>query len=377
MKKINLLYLIPNLNVGGAEELLLGIARRFNRSHYKVAVACLWDKGPIAERMESMGVEVYLLGMFTRMDFTVIFRLAKLMQSLQTDVLHSHLFPANTIGRLAARIVKVPVVISTEHNIDVWKTFFHKLIDKILAKFTDRIITVSDAVRDFYIKEEGISADKYLTIHNGVDLERFNFIPDVVKKRKELGFKNEPVVGMFGRLVPQKTPQYFIEAASRIAGEIPEARFLVVGDGPLRKMLEERCNKLDIKDKVIFTGLRKDVLEIMAAIDVVSLSSSREGLSIVVLEAMALSKPVVATRVGGNPETIIDGRTGFLVEPNSPQQLADKIIILLRDRNRAEEMGRKGRERVEEEFNIDRTVKSTANLYETLLVKKSKKYCQK
>ena len=363
MKKINLLYLIPNLHIGGAEELLFEIIRKIDRKKFNPVIACMWDKGLIAEKIEKEGVKVHLVGMHSRFDLITIFRIAKLLKKEKIDVLNTHLFPANTYGRLAGILARTPIIISTEHNVDEWKNFIHKSIDYFLSFFTDKIITVSEAVRNFYIREEKIPFSKYVTIYNGLDLERVNFKIDSSKVRQEFGIGDVPTAGMFCRLIPQKSPEYFLIAAKEVLKEIPDAKFMLVGSGSLFLSLQEKVKELSLEKNFILTGFRSDVLSIMSAVDVVVFSSLREGFSIALLEAMACEKPVVATSVGGNPEVIVDGETGFMVPPKNPDALAKRIIWIFQNLEKAEEIGKLGRKRLEEKFTIEKTVESLEKLY--------------
>ncbi|MCK5595141.1 glycosyltransferase, partial [bacterium] len=208
------------------------------------------------------------------------------------------------------------------------------------------------------------------TIYNGIDVEDFNKDFDYQARRKEIGVaEDELLVGIFARLYPQKGHKYFLEAASKINKAIDNVKFMIVGEGPLESELKERAMKLGIRGKVIFTGLRHDIPELLHIVDVSVLSSFIEGFSNIILESMAAGKPVVATDVGGNSEAVINGETGFIVPSANSAKLANAIAKILDNKQLRIDMGRKARERVTK-FSIQEMARQTDNLYKTCLAKK-------
>jgi glycosyltransferase involved in cell wall biosynthesis len=205
---------------------------------------------------------------------------------------------------------------------------------------------------------------KYITIYNGIegDIYKGNF--DVSYLRHEFGIEpNQPVVGIIASLSKQKAHGIFLKCAEIILKKIPEARFLIIGDGQLRDMLERQSNDMGLQERVIFTGVRHDIPELLNFINVFTLSSDWEGFPMTILEAMAAGKPCVVTDVGGNREAIMDGVTGFLVPKQDPMALAEKIVKLLIDKRLSQNLGEEARRRFEKEFNVQSMVSKTEQVY--------------
>lgn len=370
MAQINVLQLITGLDIGGAEKLLLSTARRLNSNKYRTIVCYLKGEGALSEDFEKSGIAVIALGMRHRLDFTAIIKLVRLIKKERIGLVQTHLIHAHIIGRIAAKLVGVPVIISTEHNLynRGGKYLLLNLINRITARFTDRMIAISEAVKDSIVESGRIRASRVSVIYNGIDTNEFKRING---KREEFPINPAPsVVGMVARLEPQKGHRYFLKAASQVVKDIPGVKFLVVGDGPLKEKLRTQATKLGLSRDVIFAGSRRDVPQILGALDILVLPSLWEGLSNVILEAMAAGKPVVATEVGGIPEVVKDGETGLLVPPKDPDALARAIVKLLQNKELAKRMGRAGKKRVKEHFTIERTVAQTEKLYNSLIAQK-------
>ena len=358
--------------MGGVEKTLLSLLPRLKEENFDVKVCTLYRKDILSDEMEKKGIPVINIGMRARMDIDMkylkgIINLAKFIKRERFHVVHTHLYRANTPGRIAAILAKVPVIIANEHNIDSWKTLKQRKMDRFLSRFTDKIIAVSEGVKSFYVNEVGIPEEKIEVIYNGVDLERFEKEIDIKNKKRELSIPvNSPLIGTIGRLQPQKDHKNFLKASSLILKKFPDAHFLIVGGGSLRGKLEDFAKKLGIEKNIHFLGERKDIEEILPLMDIFVLSSKREGFPITILEAMACGIPVVATSVGGTPELVESGKEGFLVPPENPHILSDAIVNLLRKEELGKEMGRNGRERVKS-FSIERMVERTESLYNELM----------
>lgn len=371
MSKIKVLRVLPSLEMGGVEKTLISLLPRLKEKGIAVKVCTLYRRDILADEMERAGIPVINIGMRARMDVDLkylkgIIRLARFIKRERFHIVHTHLYRANTPGRIAAMLARVPVIIANEHNVDSWKNTAQRRMDRMLARFTDRIIVVSRRVKEFYVEEVGIPEKKVEVIYNGVDLNRFEKKVDKQKKRRELGLPGDaPLVGTVGRLQPQKDHKTFLKASSLILKKFPRVRFLIVGGGSLRKELEAFTKELGIEKNVHFLGERKDIEEILPLIDIFVLSSAREGFPITVLEAMAYGLPVVATKVGGNPELVKDRETGFLVSPEDSWLLAEKIMCLLKDRKLSRGLGERGRERIKS-FTIEKMLERTINLYNKL-----------
>ena len=358
---INVLYIIWSLGLGGAEQVVISLARGLDKSKFRPFICCLNDEGRFSEELKKEGIQVFALNKVKGIDFSVVPKLVKIIRDNNIQIVHTHLWGANFWGRFAANAAKVPVVI-TEHNVDVWKSPLHFMIDRFLFKKTDCFIAVSETVRNFYAQKLGVVKERMRVVYNGVSIGcRLQATGCKLQEKKnlkeELGIKDdEKVISVIGRLVPQKGVSFFLEALKKMMvdgrwtmDDGRKIKVLIVGDGPLLESLKLQAASYGLfeakppqisadavpgrlsleQDKVIFTGFRKDVREILSITDILVLPSSREGLPIILLEAMAEGAIVVATCVGGTPELVQDGVNGFLVEYGDVEGLQKILIDLL------------------------------------------------
>jgi glycosyltransferase involved in cell wall biosynthesis len=368
MRSLRILQVIDGLNIGGAEVLLVDLVRSLREAGHAVQVAYS-TPGPMAARLTEMGVPLTRLPRLARVDLFLLFRLMRLMRREKPDIVHTHLFKSDLHGRLAARWTGVPVVISTAHNNDAWaKRAPLGWLYGRTARLADRIIAVSEEVREYQSKYTFVPSDKIVTIDNGVDLRRFDGQEAAGHAvRAEFGIASDtPLVGIIGRLTEQKDHATFLRAAGHIRAALPKTRFLVVGDGPLRENLIEQARSFGLDGAVIFAGLRNDIPAVMAALDVLVFSSRWEGLPVTLLEGMAAARPVVSTAVGGVPGVVGDGESALLVPPGMASVLADAIVRVLRDPALAHKLSVAARKRVREKYSLDSMLKRTLALYEEL-----------
>ena len=328
------------------------------------------SSGPLVQELTSLGLPLTRLPRLMRIDPFLFWGMVSLIRRESPQIVHTHLFKSDFHGRLAARIAGVPVVVSTLHSIDPWAQ--ERSLGRLYgwtARFADRVIAVSEDVRRFHATYTGIPEEKLVTIENGVDIHRFAGLESSGRAvRKELDFDNAALVfGVVGRLTPPKDHSTFLKAATLILKKVPKARFLIVGEGPLRKDLEVQAQKTGLGNAVIFTGLRKDVPAVLAALDVLVFSSLWEGLPVALLEGMAAARPIVATTVGGIPEVVLPDKSAFLVPPGDAHALAQACLRLASDPATRHSMGQAGLERVVARYSIDAMIDRTAALYAKLL----------
>jgi len=305
-------------------------------------------------------------------DARATFALWRLLRSERPAIVHTHTSKAGVVGRLAAWMARVPVVIHTPHGhifYGYYGPFLSTLVcfaEWLLARLTDRIVTLTDRGAQEHVQYKIAGAEKFATIHSGIDLAHFRSVRvDPAVKRKELGLPPDgPIVGTVGRLVPIKGLEWLLKAAPRILAEFPEACFVIIGDGPMLGELRELTSQLGIGLQVVFGGAREDVPECLAAFDLFVLPSLNEGMGRVLLEAMAVGCPVVATRVGGIPDIVADGTTGLLVPPRNDRALAEAILTLLRDRARRVTYGEAARRHVDGRFDVETMVRNIERLYD-------------
>jgi glycosyltransferase involved in cell wall biosynthesis len=362
---LNVLQLIPTLDRSGAEKQMALLARTLPRERFRVEVAALTRLGPLEEELKGAGVPVTLIGKRHKADPLALARLVRWMRERRFDVVHTWIFAANAYGRLAARRVGVPVVVTSEMAVDLWKGRTELAIDRRLARWTDRVVGNSLAVVEFY-RKAGVPEDRLSMIYSGIEDEEHPPV-DPAAVRAEFGFPPDAPLALFaGRLAAQKGVEDLLAALDLLQHVRPDLRTLIVGDGPLRGRLEDMARAFQLGALVKFPGHRDDVPRLLAAADVLVLPSLYEGLPNVVLEAMRFRKPVVATSAPGTTELVVDGRTGLLVPVKKPPALAQAIRSVVADPELARRLGEAGRARVEEEFRAGAMVGRYADLYEEL-----------
>lgn len=351
----------------GGEAQLLHLSKGLSkRGHRQWVVG--QPGSPLLERAGTEGLETVALPMQSEFSLPAIWRLARLFRELQVQVVHMHTSHACTIGGMAAKIAAVPVkIISRRVDFSIRSNPFRKL------KYgwgADRIIAISEGVRDVLIRD-GINPEQIVVIRSGIDLSGFDPTIPPELFRKEIGVDSAtPIIGNIAHFADHKGHRYLIEAAGRVVAQIPDARFVLVGDGELRKTVEEQVARLGLSKTVIFTGFRTDIPKILAAIDLFVLSSHLEGLCSSIMDAMAMGIAVVATRTGGVPEVVEEGVTGLLVPPRDPVALSGAILRLMGDPKRRRQMGQAGRRRVTARFSAEVMVEATEKLYRLILAQK-------
>jgi len=369
MTAAHALQLIDGLNIGGAEILLRELSVGLLRRGFRVSIGYS-SSGPLVQELTSLGLPLTRLPRLLRIDPILFCGMVGLIRRESPQIVHTHLFKSDFHGRLAARIAGVPVVVSTLHSIDPWAQ--ERSLGRLYgwtAHFADRVIAVSEDVRRFHATYTGIPEEKLVTIENGVDIHRFAGLESARRSvRKELDIDNAALVfGVVGRLTPPKDHSTFLKAAALILQKAPQARFLLVGEGPLRKDLELQAQEIGLGNALIFTGLRKDIPAVLAAVDVLVFSSLWEGLPVALLEGMAAARPVVATAVGGIPEVVLPDKSAILVPPGDADALAQACLRLASDSATRHSMGQAGLERVVARYSIDAMIDRTAALYAKLL----------
>jgi len=365
MKKLHIIHLVEDLKIGGTERVIADIVEGLDRKRFEARVWCVTRGGETADELVEKGFKVRILGISSYHNPLNIIRLFRLLRKEKPDIIHTHGYFASVIGRLAAKKAGIPTIITHVHSTYWEYKKRHILIERYLSRCTHKIICCSEAVRNFVTDHEKIKEEKTAVIYNGVDEERFSPVQDPPSARARLGIdRGSPVVGTVSSLTPHKGQECLIQAAAKIRETHPSAKFLIVGDGPLRRSLEEQAQRLSLQSSLIFTGARRDIPELLSLIDIFALpSSSREGLGIAIIEAMAMEKPTVASNIGGIPEAVLDGETGLLVRPGDSEALAKAIIELIDDPGRAKAMGKKGRDRFAQKFTGKRMLSSIEDLY--------------
>lgn len=388
--RVNLLKFVSLWGVGGTERQVVNLGLALDPSRFGVRFACLRRWGEFVNEIEARRIplaEYHIRSFYHYKALNAQWRFIRDLKRDRIQIVHAYNFYANVFAVPAARLSGAPVVIASIRDTGVYLTPRQKWMQRLVCRLADCILVNADAVKQWLIGE-GYRPEKIAVIKNGIDLSRFASRNGHGNEngngnghlRRELGLDSRaPLVVMLSRLHKLKGIEDFLQAAAIVAGRFREARFLIVGssfisrdggiveDTAYRSELERRAAGLGLGRRVVFTGMRLDVPELLSESSVSVLPSLSEGLPNVLLESMAMGVPVIATRVGGNPEIIEDGRTGLLVPPRDPEALGRAICLLLENRQMAAAFGQAGSRRVTEEFSLNRMVSETERLYQRLL----------
>ncbi len=374
MKKIKILYLIDKLEVGGTQRHLSQLLAALDRQVFQPEVCCLQRLGAFARDMTARrDVPLSCLGLkriYGVRAYAMLRRLARRIEREEIDVVHSYLFSANIFGTWAANLAGVRSIAS-KRDMGFETTRLHKRASRWVNRNAHIITANSQAVARHILEEGGITGDKIKVIHNGVPDECFRN-PDISEADAVLAKHGtwragRPTVGTLANLKLVKNHIGFLKAARRVLAEVPEAQFLIVGDGPLRADLEAAAASLEIGDRTTFFGEAADPRPLLAVMDVFVLCSLHEGFPNALLEAMAAGRAVLATRNGGCPEVVRHGRNGFLIDPNDVGSTAGQISRLLRSEDLRASLGKAARDTVATGFTIEHMVRQFEQLYADIL----------
>jgi len=370
-RKIKVIHLVEELTIGGLEKILTSIVLNLDKEKYNVSVWCLREGGFFANKLVKEGIDVKILHISTSRNPLSIYKLYKLLKNCKFDIIHTHAYSAGTIGRMSAFLASIPVIISHNHSVyDYYNRYYH-FVERLLSLITDRIICISDIVNRFANETQRINAKRLITIHNGIDSEHPVSEKRTSGLRKELDIPvDHSVICTIAHMEEHKGIKYLLESASLLLQSRNNISFLLVGEGALKEELKILCADLKIEKNVIFAGERSDIPEILSLTDIFVLPSIREGLPLTILEAMACSKPVIATNVGGVPEVVKDRVSGILVPPKDPEALHSAMNELLGNREKLMKMGYNGKRVCNESFDSKTMIGKIEDLYDSLMYEK-------
>jgi glycosyltransferase involved in cell wall biosynthesis len=374
--RVRLLAFTTLFAIGGTERHLMNLTDGLNHARFDLEFACLKRQGEFLDDLQARGLRVReypVTNLYGPRTLGQELRFGRALRRDRIDIVHTYNFYSNVFALPAARLAGTPVVIASIRDTGPYLTPRQRLAQRVACRFAHQILVNADAVKDWLVAD-GYSAANITVIRNGLDMARFPICEPNLALRQELGVPPAaPLVAMLSRLDPQKGVEDFLDAAAQVAARVEDAHFLIIGDNALtsrlgyRQELEARAARLGLANRVVFTGFRLDVPGLLSQVAVSVLPSLSEGLSNTLLESMAAGVPVVATRIGGNPEVVEDGATGWLVPPRDPEALAQAITSILQDRGRAASFGGRARERVAERFSLQRMVRETESFYERAL----------
>ncbi len=363
--RVRVLEVMATGTNGGAQEHVYSLVTRLNPECYEVRVVSL-SHGSSVRRLQKAGINVSVID--EPDDRLAVRALADSAAFFQPEIVHNHMYRAEIVGTRAALLLgekgcRRPAVISTVHSSRI-RCIEDRQALRQLTPLMDRLIVVSQAI-EHKVREEGRFGVPVSLIYNGVDLQRYNHQQPCCTLHEEyLIPEDAPIVGVVARLEAEKGHRTLIDAWPEVVAAVPNAWLLVIGEGSERDALEAEAASLGVSERIVFTGRREDVPAVTAALDVAVLPSYREAQGLSVLEAMALGRPVIASKVGGIPEMIEDGVTGLLVPPNDCDALAGAIIRLLTDHPLADMIGKRGHDMVHDRFCIELMVESIESIYD-------------
>jgi glycosyltransferase involved in cell wall biosynthesis len=392
VKQVKVMHVITRFDKGGSAEntyltvlgldkerydvfLIRGISQESRMSSQETAGA----EVNLAEA-EKSGVRIITISELVRninlvKDLKALFRLISIFKQEKPDIVHTHTSKAGILGRWAAYILaKTPIIVHTPHGhifwgyFNSWKTCVFVFLERLTARITDRIITLTEQERKDHLQFAVAPEEKFAVIHSGVDLRNFLDVSvDPADVKEKLGIPQDSfVVGTVGRLTPVKGQKYLIEAAAKIVQQEPKAMFVFLGDGELLAGFTETASVPGIKDHLKFLGWRPDVADVMSTFDVFVLPSLNEGMGKVLVEAMAMGKPIIASDVGGIQDLVAHGENGLLVPPANGETLANAILDLYENPDKRKRMGEAGKRRAAE-YGVDAMLRKIDALYQACL----------
>ena len=366
-------FLVDSLEIGGTETQAVELALRLDPARYAVTLGCLQMRGPLLAKLEGSQVSVMEWnaggGVLSPRGIYLILRLARFLRRGRFDVVHAHDLWSNLMAIPAARLARVPVIISSRRDLShlAWYTPRRRKFLRHLQSLSTAVLVNSGQISEQLAHEDGFRPEFIRVVHNGIDLDRFSrLVPE--RGRLFPGLENCTLIVCTGNMHSDvKGHPTLIEAARRICARFPQVRFVLIGDGEKRSSFEAKVSELGLQSNFLFLGSRQNIPEILACCDMAVLPSQAEGFSNALLEYMAMGLPTIATQVGGNPEVIENGRDGLLVTPDDPQALAGAISSLLENPHFASQLGAAARERVRRHFDFSQLTFNVDALYTELL----------
>jgi len=365
------LHLIDSLDLGGAQTVILGLAGQLRDMGFSIDVACMHGRGVFTRDLEKLGFSVASLSS-AKFPPGYLWNLPLLLQDGNYDIVHSHLFGSNWIGKPIAAALGIPNLVAHDHCND---RFRHErrsalFLDSLTNRLSTVIIGVSSSTCDFLRNEEGLESEKVRLIYNGVNSKEFRpaTSEERAEARKSFGWSAETlVVGGAGRFVPQKNFPLWLEVAAELGPEFPEARFLLAGSGPGEKHLREQVRESGLEGKVSFPGFVADRQRLYQAMDLLLIPSDYEGLPMILLEGMAAELPIVVSAVDGPSEILTSGEDAILVPPGHRAGFAREVAKLLRDSLLRQQLGSRARKLIRERFSLHQQAAAVAEIYSEVL----------
>ena len=368
MKKIRVLIFVHSFNIGGSERQALELSKRLDRSMFDVVIACFRRDGPLAQELAGASpVEAFPVnGFLSKSGLRQAYRFFRLLRRARVQVVQCFDFYSNLFAIPLAHLSGVPVILASRRDEASMRTLAQRRAERWSYSLATGVVANAEAIKDQLVKRDKVYSEKVWVIHNGLDLDRFDrhgSPPSEGTVAPSHGLR----IAVVANLRPEKGHLVFLDAAQRLTKSNPQAKFVIVGDGVMRERIETRVRELGLTEQVQLTGAVKDIPALLRSVDIAVLPSLKnEGFPNAVMEAMAASVPVVATETGGTSELVVDGLTGFVVQPGNAAALGDAIGRLCDDAEARRKMGEAGRRRIVDHFTADRMARRFEALYSRL-----------
>jgi glycosyltransferase involved in cell wall biosynthesis len=368
--RIKVMTMVTSFQIGGTERQVTNIVLGLDPSRFDLHLACMHRRGELLQELTSLDVPRPIFSIRSLYRPGTLFEALRLMRYIRANaiqVVHCYGLYPNLFAVPAAWLGRAPVVIASIRDRGDILTPTQRWIQRLVCRFADCVLVNAESIRETLI-EQGYRRDNIAVIRNGISPAKFAVACGTPTIREDLGLPpSARLVVVLSRLNRMKGVEYFLEAASLVADRLPDVRFLIVGDGAIRSELECRAVRQGLGSRVVFTGFRTDVPKLLSQVALSVLPSLSEGLSNTLLESMASGVPVIATRVGGNPEIIEDGVSGLLVAPRDPAALANAMILVLESPDLAKRIGQAGKRKITEMFSMERSIRDVEGLYQRLV----------
>lgn len=367
-RRIHVLQATFGMDIGGMERVIADLCRHVDPARFRFTICCLSVRGKLADEVEADGIPVIYCENQARLGkYLRGFELGRIMREHKIDILHTHNTTAFIDGLIGARLAGVPVTVHTDHckNYPIERRWM--VLENLASRLVDRVVAVSHHTRGELMHFEKMAADKVTVIHNGINPRPYTAL-DTEALRREFGFDAESfVIGTVGRLEAQKGLDLLLRSVPAVVAAAPQARFIIVGGGTREVELKALSRSLGIEDHVVFTGWRTDAVALMKMFDCFVQSSNFEGMPMVLLEAMSLAKPIVASAVGGVPEVVEHDHTGLLIKSREASELSSALLRLAMNRDLTRQFGANGRARYKQRFTAEAMASTYQQLYDECL----------
>lgn len=372
MPKTHILEFSTYAKMGGTQQEILKFLRAASHEKYTFFVCILLEHDVLNEEVAKLQIEETSLNMRGYWDVRAWWRLSRFAREKQIALMHTYGLKAHIIGRLVGKCLGIPVNISSVHSTDPWRKWYHVLLERLTSPLTDLYISNSEAGRIATHQRERIPLAKIVTISNGIRVEEYQADEAQTERmRRRLGLRGEDrVLGIVANLRVMKGHKTIVDAFSAIQQHFPTTKCLCIGSDFLQGEIQRYVREKRLEQVILFPGFQKDIPSLLSLLEIFLLPSLWEGLPTAMMEAMAMKRPVIASAVGGIPELVEHGKTGLLIPPNDPHALAEAVVQLLRDPQRAQRMGQVGYEKIRREFSLHAMAARTEAMYDQLLKSK-------